>query len=165
LKLAQWNLLDWTLFAILFSSLVIGYWRGAIRTLLGLAGLVGGFLLAQGNYLQLANWMHDKHWVRAGLTANAVAFCALFALVVTGAHLLARMLHSAIRKSGLGYADRIVGGAFGLLRGAVIVIALLLIPVSFAPQSKMMATSILTPYFLGVAHDVSFLLPRSLRFA
>jgi membrane protein required for colicin V production len=165
LKLAQWNLLDWTLFAILFSSLVFGYWRGAIRTLLGLAGLVGGFVLAQGNYLDFANWLHDKHWVRAGLTASAVAFCVLFALVVTGAHLVARMLHSTIRKSGLGYVDRVVGGAFGLLRGGVIVIALLLIPATFAPQSKLMATSILSPYFLGVAHDVSFLLPRSLRFA
>jgi membrane protein required for colicin V production len=58
-----------------------------------------------------------------------------------------------------------LGGAFGLLRGGVIVVALLVIPTTFAPQSKLVATSILSPYFLGVAHDVSFLLPRSLRFA
>jgi membrane protein required for colicin V production len=74
-------------------------------------------------------------------------------------------LHTTIRKSGLGYLDRMLGGAFGLLRGCVIVVALLVIPTTFAPQSKLVATSILSPYFLGVAHDVSFLLPRSLRFA
>jgi membrane protein required for colicin V production len=165
LRFAQWNLLDWTLTLILLLSLVIGYWRGVVRTLLGLAGLIGGFLLAQGNYLPLSAWLHDRHLIPSATAANIVAFIALFVLVGLGAQLIARMLHSTIRKSGLGYADRMLGGAFGLLRGGVIAVALLIIPTTFAPQSKLVSTSILSPYFLGVAHDVSFLLPRSLRFA
>jgi membrane protein required for colicin V production len=165
LRFTQWNLLDWTVVLILLLSMVAGYWRGVIRTLLGLAGLVGGFMLAQGNYLPLGAWLHSKHLISSPFAASVVAFLLLFALVIVGAQLVARMLHTTIRKSGLGYLDRMLGGAFGLLRGCVIVVALLVIPTTFAPQSKLVATSILSPYFLGVAHDVSFLLPRSLRFA
>jgi membrane protein required for colicin V production len=165
LRLTQWNLLDWTLVLILLLSMVAGYWRGVVRTLLGLAGLVGGFLLAQGNYLPLGAWLHNAHLIRSPFAASIVAFLLMFALAVVAAQLIARMLHRTIRKSGLGYLDRTLGGAFGLLRGGVIVIALLVIPTTFAPQSKLVATSVLSPYFLGVAHDVSFLLPRSLRFA
>jgi membrane protein required for colicin V production len=165
LRITQWNGLDWTLVLILVMSLVIGYWRGVVRTLLGLLGLVGGFLLAQGNYLQLGSWIHDRLWIHSAFWAGLFAFLLLFALAVAGAQLVARIVRGTIRKSGLGYLDRVLGGAFGLLRGCVVVVALLIIPSTFVPQSKLMATSILSPYFLGVAHDVSFLLPRSLRFA
>ncbi|MDP9051036.1 MAG: CvpA family protein [Acidobacteriota bacterium] len=165
LRITQWNGLDWTLVLILVTSLAVGYWRGVVRTLLGLLGLVCGFLLAQGNYLQLGSWIHDRRWIHSAFWAGVIAFVLLFALAVAGAQLVARIMHSTIRKSGLGYVDRVLGGAFGLLRGGVIVVALLIIPTTFAAQSKLVATSILSPYFLGVAHDVSFLLPRSLRFA
>lgn len=165
LRFSQWNFLDWTLALILLVSLVTGYRRGAVRTLLGLLGLAGGFLMAQGNYLQFGAWLHDEHLISSAPTASVVAFIALFALVIVGAQLVARMLHKTIRKSGLGYLDRILGGAFGALRGVVFVVALLVVPTTFAPQWKLVSTSVLSPYFLGVAHDVSFLLPRFLRFA
>lgn len=164
LKFADYNALDWVLAAIMISSVGIGWWRGVVRTLLGLVGLAGGFLLARGNYLQLGLWLHDKHWIKSELTGGAVAFALLFGMVVTGAHLIARLLQIKIRRSGLGMMDRALGAGFGFVRGSVIAIALLIIPTTFAPQWKVVSTSVLSPYFLGVAHDVSFLLPRSLRF-
>jgi membrane protein required for colicin V production len=162
--MADWNTVDWLLVLILLVSMVLGWWRGVVRTLLGLVGLAGGFLLARGNYMQLGVWLHDKHLIRSDLAARAASFILLFSLVVAGAQLTGRLLHTTIRKSGLGFVNHALGAGFGLVRGCVIAIALLIIPTAFVPQLKAVSTSVLTPYFLGVAHDVSFVLPRSLRF-
>ena len=164
LRFADWNALDWILALIFIASTGLGYWRGVVRTLLGLVGLIGGFLLALGNYLQVGAWLHEKHWIKSQNAAQITAFLLLAALVIIGAQLVARLLQMGIRKAGMGYIDRTLGGAFGAVRGYAIIMALLILPTTVAPQSKLVTTSALAPYFLAVAHDVSFLLPRALRF-
>jgi membrane protein required for colicin V production len=164
LRFADWNSLDWILVTILVGSTVVGWWRGVIRTLLGLVGMVGGIMLAMGNYLQFGVWMHDKHWINSQTTANIVAFVGLVALVVVAMKLISRLLQITVRKAGLGYFDRLFGGAFGVVRGIALGMALLILPTTVAPQWKLVTTSVLSPYFFALAHDVSFLLPRSLRF-
>jgi membrane protein required for colicin V production len=164
LRFADWNSLDWLLVAILFSSTVIGWWRGVIRTVLGLVGLLGGFVLATGNYLQFGVWMHEKHWIGSQTAADVLAFVGLLALVIIAMKLVARLMQITVKKSGLGYFDRLLGGAFGVLRGVVLGTALLILPTTVAPQWKLVSTSVLGPYFFALAHDVSSLLPRFLRF-
>jgi uncharacterized membrane protein required for colicin V production len=117
-----------------------------------------------GNYLTMGVWMHEKHWISSQSRAWIVAFIALAALVIIAMQLLARLLQIAIRRSGLGYFDRLLGGAVGAVRGVALGTALLILPTAVAPQWKLVTTSTLSPYFFGLAHDVSFLLPRSLRF-
>jgi membrane protein required for colicin V production len=164
LRFADWNALDWALLVIMVGSTAIGWWRGVIRTVLGVVGLLGGFVLAMGNYLPFGVWMHEKHWINSQTAASIVAFIALAALVIVAMKLISHLLQITVRKAGLGYFDRLLGGAFGVLRGVVLTWALLILPTTFAPQWKVVSTSVLSPYFFSLAHDVSFLLPRFLRF-
>jgi membrane protein required for colicin V production len=117
-----------------------------------------------GNYLQFGIWMHEKHWFRSQTMAGIVAFVALAALVIIAMKLVSRLLQITVRKAGLGYFDRLFGGAFGALRGVALATALLILPTTVAPQWKLVTTSVLSPYFFALAHDVSSLLPRSFRF-
>jgi membrane protein required for colicin V production len=164
LRFTEWNPLDWILVAILFASMTIGWWRGVVRTVLGVVGLLGGFALALGSYLSIGAWMHERHWINSQPEAEAVAFVGLAVLVIVAMQLVSRLMQTAVRKAGLGYLDRTLGGVFGLVRGVILAIALLILPTTVAPQWKLVTTSVLSPYFLAVAHDVSFLLPRSFRF-
>src|SRR6202041_3136248 len=64
---------------------------------------------------------------------------------------------------GLGFFDRFLGAIFGLLRGTLLGISLLLPITAFLPTATWVQQSMLAPYFLRAAHAVSFLMPTDLR--
>jgi len=59
--------------------------------------------------------------------------------------------------------DRSLGGAFGLVRGAVIVTAGLLAMTAFAPESEELAKSQLAVYFRSASGGASWLAPSEVR--
>jgi membrane protein required for colicin V production len=160
MTMADLNGFDWTLIAVVAVSMIAGFRRGLVRTVLGIAGFIGGFLLASWDYERLAVWLLGMRVIRSEWTAKLVAFLLLLALVGIGAALVDRILRTTIRASGLGYWDRTLGAGFGLIRGCIFGIALLMVPATFAPQSKLIKTSVLIPYLFEAAHDVSFLVPH-----
>ena len=163
MKLSDWNGFDWLLAGILLFSMIAGLRRGFVRTVFGLAGFVGGFLLASWKYVRVGEMIIDAGWIRSTSAAMVVAYVLIVVFVALGVELVAKILQKSVRSVGLGFMDRMLGGLFGFVRGWMIGIALLMIPATFAPQSKLVATSILSPYFFAVAHDVSFLVPQYLE--
>jgi membrane protein required for colicin V production len=156
----SFNAFDWTLVIIVGFSMLTGFRRGIVRTVLGIIGFAGGFLLACWDYNKLGDWLHTQHYIGSVTAAAVVAFLLLLALVGIGAGLVGRLLRRTVRAAGLGYWDRTLGTIFGLVRGCIFGMALVLIPGTFMPQSKLITTSVLSPYLFAAAHDVSFLLPR-----
>jgi membrane protein required for colicin V production len=160
MRLVEWNGLDWLLAGILLFSIVAGLRRGLVRAVLGLAGFVGGFLLASWKYVQVADLILGAGWTKSTATARVAAYLLIVALVVIAVELVARLAHKTVRAVGLSSMNRLLGGGFGFLRGWIAGMAVLMIPATFAPQSRLVTTSILCPYFFAVAHDVSFLVPQ-----
>ena len=79
------------------------------------------------------------------------------------ASLLGRLLRHTASAIGLGFVDRLLGAAFGLVRGALLGVALLLAATSFLPSAPWIENSHLAPYFLRAAHAVSFVMPSDLK--
>ena len=79
------------------------------------------------------------------------------------AALIARLLRRTASVVGLGFIDRLLGGLFGLARGALLGAAVLMAFTAFLPQGVWLQTSRLAPYFLQTAHAVSFVMPSDLR--
>ncbi|HEV2618992.1 MAG TPA: CvpA family protein [Acidobacteriaceae bacterium] len=163
MRVAEWNALDWVLLAVLLFSVAAGFRRGLVRTVLGLAGYVGGFMLASWKYGEVGDWLVGAGWIKSPATARVVAYLLIVVLVVMAAELVARMVHRTLRAVGLSLINRLLGAGFGLVRGAVAGMALLMIPATFAPGSRLVTTSVLSSYFLAGAHDVSFLVPEYLQ--
>lgn len=113
--------LDWILLAVLLFSLVLGAVRGLVYEVLSVAGWVAAFVLAQ--------WLAPRAaaWLPMGQASEGLRYAAGFALVfivsVFAAGLLAWGVKKVIEAVGLRPVDRILGAAFGLLRGAVIILA------------------------------------------
>jgi membrane protein required for colicin V production len=162
MRVTDFNGFDWILTLTLLVSVGMGARRGVIRSVVELAGFIGGFMLAAGNYTTWGDWMCDVHMMKSPPMARVVAFLLIVVLVVVAAELLARLMHKTLHAAGLGLVDRFLGAVFGFARGCLIGIALVLIPTTFAPQSKVIATSVLSPYLFALAHDVSFLVPQYL---
>ncbi len=155
------NPLDWLIAAILFASALRAALNGLFREALATAGLLLGFPLACWYYRNLAQSLAGLLTVAA--VAQLVAFFLILGGVIVAASLFGRILRRSARTVGLGPLDRLGGMLFGLLRGAGIVIALLLAVTAFLPAAPWVQTSVLAPYLLRAAHAVSFTMPRDLR--
>jgi membrane protein required for colicin V production len=114
-------MLDWVFAAILVLSMGVGLWRGLVFEVLSLAGWLASFVLAQWWAPAVAEWLPLGQW------SPPLRHVAGFVVVLIGslvvAALLARLARKLIEAVGLRPIDRILGAAFGLLRGFVIVLA------------------------------------------
>jgi len=155
------NPLDWLLAILLTYSIVRAAMRGFFQEAFALAGLILGFLFACWFYRSVA--LSLKGLITSTQLAQLVAFLLILAITMVLATLLGKILRRTVSVVGLGFMDRLGGALFGLLRGALLAVALVLAITAFLPTAPWIQTSKLTPYFLRAAHAVSFVMPTDLR--
>lgn len=133
-QLALFNGFDWVLVVIVTISGLISLWRGFVREAISLGGWVLAFLLANFLAVYLADTIGDLIANRTG--RYIVAWSLIFVLVLVLSSLVAKMLSKLISVSGLGLLDRLLGSVFGVLRGALIVMALVFVVRQLIPVSE-----------------------------
>lgn len=159
--LSSLTALDWLLVLVLAWSTILALVRGLIRELFSLAGLAAGVLLASWYYRPVASWL--EQWISSAPAAKTAAFLSIALSVGVAAGLLGRLFRRTAKTIGLGWFDRLAGGLFGFLRGCLMITAVMLAIVAFAPSFSALRTSRLAPYFLDAAHGISFLVPHDLE--
>jgi membrane protein required for colicin V production len=155
------NLFDCFLIAVLVYSTIVAFIRGIILELFSLGGLIAGIVLAAWNYHHVALLL--GRFINSLATAQIVAFLLIILCVMVLCTLLGKALNRTARAIGLGFFDRLLGAVFGLARGCLLGVAILMAVAAFLPRSQWIANSQLTPYFLAGAHAVSFVVPHDLR--
>jgi membrane protein required for colicin V production len=155
------NALDWLILMLLMFSALLAAAQGFFFEIISLAGAVGGFLLAAWGCGRMAPWFLP--YVKSQAVAQLTAFLAIFFGVVVLAGALARIIRWMVHESGFRWADRLLGAAFGFVRGAVIVTAGLLALTAFVPESQQLAGSQLAGHFLLAGRGASWLAPAEIR--
>jgi membrane protein required for colicin V production len=115
---------DFGVLLVLVVSVVMSLFHGLVREMVSLGGWVGGFILAMffgGTVTRLLPQSLSP------LMSGLIGFLIVFAGVLVIAWIAGLALSSALRASGLGPADRALGGVFGLVRGLVIVLVIVLL--------------------------------------
>ena len=118
-------LTDWVLLGALLLSVLLGLWRGLVYEVLSVAGWVAAFVLAQAFADEAGAWLPMD-----GLSPPlrlATGFVLVFVAVAFAAGLGAWLVQKLVASVGLRPVDRVLGGAFGLVRGLVILLALALV--------------------------------------
>ena len=125
--------LDWALVSVLALSMVVGLVRGFVFECLSLAGWVVAWFVAQW----AAPWLGPH--IALGSAGSALNLGLAFALAFIGAlivwALLARLVRLLIHATPLSVVDRLLGALFGLLRGAVLLLAVATV-VALTPASQ-----------------------------
>ena len=107
----------------MFASMVVGLWRGLVYEVLSLAGWVAAFFLAQWLATDVVAWVPFVQ-----NAAPSVQYAVGYVLVFVGSlfvfALLSWLVKKLIESVGLRPVDRVLGGAFGLARGVVLLLAL-----------------------------------------
>lgn len=133
-QLELFNAFDWFAVVIIVFSGVISLWRGFVREAISLGGWVLAFVVANLLGIYLADTIGDLIANRTG--RYIVAWSVVFVLVLVLSSLTAKLLSRVISVSGLGVLDRILGSVFGLLRGALVVMALVFVVRQVIPASE-----------------------------
>lgn len=117
--------LDWVLLAVLLLSALVGLWRGLVYEVLSVAVWVGAFLLAQAYAAPVGAWLPVDGF--SDPLQIAIGFAAVFFAAAFAGGLLAWLFKKLVESVGLRPVDRVLGGAFGLLRGVVMLLGLALV--------------------------------------
>jgi len=138
------TLIDWIIAGILLVSSLISIKRGFTKEAMSLASWVAALLIARLFSDKLAVLMVD--WLATDVHRYTAAFVILFiATLIVGA-LVNHLLGEFVRMTGLTGMDRVLGVVFGLLRGLVIVVAILALGRLFA-LDQFWQDSMVLPYF------------------
>ena len=117
--------LDWVFLAVLAGSFVVGLWRGLVYEVLSVASWVAAFVVAQWLAPQAAAVLPIQRAPEAG--RYAVGFVVVFLVVVFTGGLIAWITKKLVDSVGLRPIDRTLGGAFGLVRGAVLLLVVAIV--------------------------------------
>lgn len=128
MNLSQLPLIDGIALAIVGLACLRGLWIGLIREGLSLA-TVGLATIATRLYVDpLAVWLTEK--TASELTGRTALWIAGVLIVVTTIAVLAiasRLLQRGAEAAGLGWADRMGGGALGIAEGGIVASILVVI--------------------------------------
>lgn len=113
--------LDYAVLGVMGISFVWGIWRGLVREVISLAGWVIAFLAANLFAGPLAETLPAS--ISRPELRLAIAFVAVFLLTLTVTTLAGLLFSRLVKAVGLGGLDRTLGGLFGVVRGALIVLA------------------------------------------
>ncbi|HVJ05059.1 MAG TPA: CvpA family protein [Candidatus Saccharimonadales bacterium] len=155
------NGLDWLIAGILVLSAVHAAAQGFVFELFSLAGTVVGYLVAAWEYPVAARYLSP--YVKNDLVASGAGFLLIFVSVVILAGIAGRIARWATKSVGLRWFDRFLGGVFGFLRGALVVMVLVMAMASFLPSSSELAKSSLAQYFLVAGRAAIYAGPGDLK--
>ncbi len=115
------------LIAVLVIAISVGFsiWRGFVREVLALLSWIAAFWLARLFAAVVAGWLPSS-WSHQGLRI-AIGFVAVMLVSVLVLSLVSMLIVRLVKVAGLTSSDRMLGAIFGLLRGLLIVVILVIL--------------------------------------
>ncbi|WP_188151177.1 CvpA family protein [Teredinibacter waterburyi] len=142
------NSADWVIIAILVVSSLISLKRGFVKEALSMANWVLAFFVAMTFSNQLSALLASQ--ITTPSVREMVAFGVLFAATLIVGAMVNYLIGELVRMTGLSGTDRLFGMIFGLLRGFVVVMAVLIIVPGVVPidQDSWWQESTMIPHLL-----------------
>jgi len=150
---------DYAILGVIGLSVLIGLVRGLVREILSLVAWVIAIWVALRFAQHLADALVES--INSPPLRLAAAFTVLFLITLILAGVANFFIAKLVSKAGIGGADHLLGGVFGLARGALIV-ALLVLLGGATPFTKddWWQDSMLIGHFQNLAVWLRELLPQ-----
>lgn len=148
------NPFDILIIIILGYSLVRGVFRGLVKEVSSVIGVLGGFYAAYTYYMLLAKVLskliHDTAYL------NILSFLIIFCGVLIFVSILGVILKYLLNIAFLGWVDRFCGLGFGVVKGILIVSVLFITLTAFlAKGSPFIQNSVLAPHVSWVSEKMA----------
>lgn len=152
---------DYVFLAIIGMSTLLSLIRGLVREILALLAWVAAFVMANLFGGKLATLLPVA--IPTPELRLLVGFVAVFFVVLLLMGLLAVILSKMVKSAGLSVEDRILGSLFGFMRGAVIVMVLVLLAgLTALPKEPVWRNAVFSPPLETLAMSLKTWLPGDL---
>jgi len=152
------------LMLILALSILASFRKGFSRELIGLIAVVAAVLAGMGFY-GTAGGVLMPYFSSRGL-ANFLGFLLVFCLVLLLGALVSFVAGKFLKVTGLSFVDHLLGAGFGLLRGILIGVALIMGIMAFSPSQGPPASVVnsrTAPYLVDAARVLAAVAPHELK--
>lgn len=148
------NPFDILIIVVLGYSLVRGLFRGLVKEVSSIIGVLGGFYAAYTYYKVLAGLLagliHDTSYL------NILSFLIIFCGVLIVVGVLGVVIKYLLNIAFLGWVDRIGGVIFGVLKGILIVSILFITLTAFLPKgTAFIQNSELAPHVSWISEKMA----------
>lgn len=152
---------DYSIIGLILLSMLMGLFRGFVREMISLVTWLLAFLVAilfSDKVSHLFSGHIDSPQVCIGLS-----FILLLIIVLIIGLTINNLLSGLVAKSSLSGLNRMIGLFFGLLRGIVIVVGVLLfLKLTYVVHTSAWHHSVLLPYLQSLVDVSSSLLPADI---
>ena len=158
------NWLDLVLALILLASVVAGLRRGFTRQIIGLISGVLALLLGIWFYGIVGIYLMP--YASSRTIADAGGFAVIFCGVLLLGALVSFVAGRFLKVTGLSTVDQLLGAGFGLLRGLVFAIAIVMGVMAFSRGDKppeAIVNSRIAPYVVDAARGFAAMAPHDLK--
>ena len=139
--------MNWLDIVIIVVAVLSGIWglrQGIIKTAFGIAGLIGGIVLAGRYYDELAALLSPSGATWANIAAYAIILLATLLVAGVIGRFVAKLIHLVL----LEWLDRLVGFILGVFIGGLLCAAVLAIAVKYDPGTEAVIRQSLIAKFL-----------------
>jgi membrane protein required for colicin V production len=157
----KFSLLDWIVLAILVYSIAVSWYKGFVREILGLVTVVLGVIFAAWFCSEVAGVF--KNVVTSENLALFFGFSVIFLATLVVGFVIIWLIGRFMKFAKLQWADRMLGAAFGFIRGWAIGAVILLALTAFDVQTERLKHSELAPYFLPGSRVIAVMTPFEVR--
>lgn len=152
---------DIAVIVIVALSIIIGLFRGLIKEAISLATWIVAIWIGLVFSDRLVGLMPFS--VGSGTVDSLIAFVILFVIVLILGGIINYMAGHLVDKTGLSGTDRMLGLVFGLMRGVLIIAALVLLAsLTNMPNEAWWQKSLTLPYFGEISAWLKEFLPEAM---
>lgn len=158
------NWLDAVLLVILAISVLTSFRKGLSREIIGLVAVLLALIFGIWFYGSAGSLVLPYLSSRA--TANFVGFFVVFFGTILLGSIVSHIVGRFLRVTGLSIVDHALGAAFGLVRGTLVAVALLMGIMAFTPGEQppeSVVQSKIAPYAVNAARVIVSVAPNDLR--
>ena len=158
------NWLDVLLLLILAGSVLMSFRKGFTREVISLVSVVLALVMGIWFYGTAAAYLIP--YVSSRSAANFGGFLIVFCTIVLAGHLVSFIVGKFLKVTGLSIFDHALGAVFGVVRGIVISIALIMAILAFSPATHppdAVVQSRVAPYVTGAASVCAAIAPHELK--
>ena len=156
------NPFDIIIIVILGYCLVRGVFRGLVKEVSSIIGVLGGFYAAFTYYAMLAK--HLSGLIKEPAYLNILSFLIIFCTVLIIVGILGIIIKYLLNIAFLGWVDRMGGVGFGLIKGVLIASVLFITLTAFLPKgSAFLKNSMLAPHVSWVSEKMVKVVSKEMK--
>jgi membrane protein required for colicin V production len=156
------NPFDILVIIIMGFCVVRGLFRGLIKEVSSIVGVLAGFYAAYTYYPLMGSFL--KRWISDPSYLNILGFLIIFCLVLIIVSILGVIIKYLMKIAFLGWVDRICGVGFGAIKGVLIVSVILMMLTAFLPKdTPLLRGSRLAPQIMMVAENMAKVVPGEMK--